>query len=110
MSANSWEQNNLLITPNYIQYDRSGKGYRSQTDRAYYETCKHGTLGASSAESKTGVIYNDRIRRLTPTECARLQTIPDWYKWECSDSQIYRMCGNGWTIEVIKHILSYLNE
>ena len=44
------------------------------------------------------------IRRLTPTECARLQTIPDWYKWKCSDSQIYKMLGNGWTVAVIAHI------
>jgi DNA (cytosine-5)-methyltransferase 3A len=49
-----------------------------------------------------------RIRRLTPTECARLQTIPEWYKWECSETQQYRMLGNGWTVEVIKHIFSYL--
>ena len=48
------------------------------------------------------------IRRLTPTECARLQTIPTWYKWECSDSQAYRMLGNGWTVEVIKHIFNFL--
>jgi site-specific DNA-cytosine methylase len=48
------------------------------------------------------------IRRLTPTECARLQTIPTWYKWECSDSQAYRMLGNGWCCEVIKHIFSFL--
>lgn len=48
------------------------------------------------------------IRRLTPTECARLQTIPTWYKWECSDSQAYRMLGNGWTVEVIKHFFSFL--
>lgn len=50
------------------------------------------------------------IRRLTPTECSRLQTIPTWYKWECSDSQAYRMLGNGWTVEVIKHIFSFLPE
>lgn len=49
-----------------------------------------------------------RIRRLTPTECARLQTIPDWYKWQCSGTQQYKMLGNGWTVEVIKHILSFL--
>jgi len=48
-----------------------------------------------------------KIRRLTPTECARLQSIPSWYKWNCSDSQAYKMCGNGWNVEVIKHILSY---
>lgn len=46
-----------------------------------------------------------RIRRLTPTECSRLQTVPDWYKWECSETQQYKMLGNGWTIKVIEHIL-----
>ena len=48
------------------------------------------------------------LRRLTPTECSRLQTIPDWYKWGCSDTQAYKMLGNGWTVEVIKHILSHI--
>lgn len=52
-----------------------------------------------------------RLRVFTPTEYARLQTVPDWYSWEgTSATQIRRMCGNGWTIEVIKHILSYLKE
>lgn len=50
-----------------------------------------------------------KIRRLTPTECSRLQTIPSWYKWQCSDTQQYRMLGNGWTVSVIKHILSFMN-
>lgn len=54
-------------------------------------------------------VRKDRLlRRLTPTECARLQTIPEWYRWECSDTQAYKMLGNGWTVEVIKHILSFL--
>lgn len=48
------------------------------------------------------------IRRLTPRECCRLQTIPEWYEWICGDTQIYRMLGNGWTVEVIRHILQYL--
>lgn len=51
-----------------------------------------------------------RVRRLTPTECARLQTIPQWYRWECSETQQYKMLGNGWTVEVIRHILSFLPE
>ena len=49
-----------------------------------------------------------RIRRITPTEAARLQTVPEWYKWECSATQQYRMLGNGWTVEVIKHIFSFM--
>lgn len=52
---------------------------------------------------------NDMVlRKLTPTECCRLQTIPEWYEWICSEAQIYRMLGNGWTVEVIRHILNYL--
>lgn len=49
-----------------------------------------------------------RLRKYTPLECARLQTIPDWYKWDCSDTQIYNLLGNGWTVEIIKHIFSFI--
>jgi len=71
-------------------------------------TEKSPTLTSNSWEHNNHVSLSKfKIRRLTPTECARLQTIPDWYKWECSDTQQYKMLGNGWTIEVIKHILSF---
>lgn len=52
--------------------------------------------------------FRGMLRRLTPTECARLQTVPEWYEWVVSDTQIYRMCGNGWTVKVIEHILGNL--
>jgi len=48
------------------------------------------------------------IRKLTVLECKRLQTVRDDYIMPCSNSQNYKMLGNGWTIEVIKHILSYI--
>lgn len=47
-------------------------------------------------------------RRLTPVECERLQTVPDGYTKSVSDSQRYKMLGNGWTVDVIAHIFSYL--
>jgi DNA (cytosine-5)-methyltransferase 3A len=50
-----------------------------------------------------------RIRRLTPVECERLQTIEDNYTDSVSASQRYKMIGNGFTIDVIGHILSYAN-
>ena len=53
-------------------------------------------------------VINERIRPLTPTECARLQTIPEWYKWKCSKTQQYKMLGNGWTVEVIKHVFKFI--
>jgi DNA-cytosine methyltransferase len=51
-----------------------------------------------------------RIRRLTPNECKKLQTIPDWYDMSVvSDTQQYKMLGNGWTVSVIAHIFSFMN-
>jgi len=44
-------------------------------------------------------------RKLTPVECERLQTVPDNYTNHVSNTQRYKMLGNGWTIEVIAHIL-----
>ena len=47
------------------------------------------------------------IRKLTVRECMRLQTVPEWYTFPVSNSQAYKMLGNGWTVDVIVHILSY---
>lgn len=56
-----------------------------------------------------------RIRRLTPREAGRLQSIPEsdldiLLSCGVSDSQLYKIFGNGWNIEVIKHILSFINK
>ncbi len=45
------------------------------------------------------------FRKLTPVECERLQTVPDSYTNHVSNTQRYKMLGNGWTVDVIKHIL-----
>ena len=47
------------------------------------------------------------IRKLTVTECKRLQTVPDTYAFPVSDTQAYKMLGNGWTVDVIVHIMSH---
>jgi DNA (cytosine-5)-methyltransferase 3A len=44
-------------------------------------------------------------RKLTPIECERLQTLPDNYTEGVSKTQRYKMIGNGWTVDVIAHIL-----
>ena len=48
------------------------------------------------------------IRKLTVKECKRLQTVPEWYEFPVSDTQAYKMLGNGWTVDVIAHILKGL--
>lgn len=45
------------------------------------------------------------IRKLTVTECKRLQTVPEWYIFPVSDTQAYKMLGNGWTVDVIAHLI-----
>nr|DAG72304.1 MAG TPA: Cytosine specific methyltransferase [Caudoviricetes sp.]DAL02792.1 MAG TPA: Cytosine specific methyltransferase [Caudoviricetes sp.] len=47
------------------------------------------------------------IRKLTVTECKRLQTVPEEYVFPVSNSQAYKMLGNGWTVDVIAHIMSH---
>lgn len=97
LTSFSYDQNNVVLQPR--------GGFRP------FSRDKFGTLTARAREDGSGQLcaaIQGRIRRLTPTECARLQTIPEWYKWACSDSQAYKMLGNGWTIEVIKHIFSFL--
>ena len=50
------------------------------------------------------------IRRLTPIECERLQTVLDNYTACVSDTQRYRMLGNGWTVDVIAYIFSFMKN
>ena len=112
----SVQKDNLIFTKNYVQWDISGKGYKSQQDRAHYDDGKSGCIPSSRTENKTNVlIKNKTIRRLTPRECGRLQTVPEekleiLINSEISDTQLYKMFGNGWTIDVIAYILSFINK
>tara|TARA_R110002110_G_scaffold55736_1_gene158933 strand:+ start:1771 stop:2910 length:1140 start_codon:yes stop_codon:yes gene_type:complete len=55
------------------------------------------------------VYTNSKIRRLTPTECFRLQDFPESFKWTCSDSQAYKQAGNSITVGVLAKIVEKLN-
>lgn len=76
--------------------------------RVYSLNGKLPTICTSHQGYEIRINDGGNTRKLTATECCRLQTIPEWYKWECSNTQIYKMLGNGWTVDVIKHIFSYL--
>jgi DNA (cytosine-5)-methyltransferase 3A len=78
--------------------------------RQHLEPRTDGKSNCLTTVQKDNLLIENRgtLRRLTPAECARLQTVPDWYEWVVSDTQIYRMCGNGWTVRVIEHILKNL--
>ena len=100
----------LVRTPIQLNESTESGGKQPYQQNRVYDV--NGLAPAVMANLSCGsyAIYeNMRIRRITPTECARLQTIPEWYKWECSETQQYRMLGNGWTVEVIKHIFSFMD-
>lgn len=88
----------------------SGGKQPYQQNRVYNADGVAPSLCSAHAGHAPVVACNEIIRRITPTEAARLQTIPDWYRWECSATQQYTMLGNGWTVEVIKHIFSFLPD
>lgn len=104
--------------PEYYRYEKrpiqlnpsteSNGNQPYQQNRVYSEKGLSPAVMGNMSSGSYAVYTNERIRRLTPTECARLQTIPEWYKWGCSETQQYKMLGNGWTVEVIKHIFSFL--
>jgi DNA (cytosine-5)-methyltransferase 3A len=82
-------------------------------DKANTLKLAQGRSGSSSeymdSVSKIAKITS-KIRKLTPVECERLQTVPDNYTNYVSNSQRYKMLGNGWTVDVISHIFKYLKK
>lgn len=86
-----------------------GKG--GQGERVYSVYGKTVTLTANGGGkgAKTGLYLVDGIvRKLTPLEAERAQTLPDNYTEGLSDANRYRCVGNGWTVDVIAHILRHI--
>lgn len=86
------------ITPDRIEKRQNGQ--RFNDGKKFY------TL---TAQDKHGVLIEGYIRKLTPIECERLQTVPDNYSAIVSNSQRYKMLGNGWTVDVIAHVFGGLS-
>jgi len=99
-----------IKTKNYLKWDKSGKGYWSQQDRAYYKNGKMCTVPKAHPSDKLNIIISDGVyRRCHPIEAERLQTLPDNYT-SCikSNSKRIGLVGDGWTVDVIAHILKGL--
>ena len=90
------------ITPDRIEKRQNGQRFNRGT--------KFYTL---TAQDQHGILVEGYIRKLTPIECERLQTLPDNYMKatldgkQITDAQRYKMLGNGWTTDVIVHILKF---
>jgi DNA-cytosine methyltransferase len=70
------------------------------------------TLSTSSWQHNNHLTYDEGMtwRKLTPLECERLQTVPEGYTDHVSNTQRYKMLGNGWTVDVIKHIFKGVQQ
>lgn len=107
------QKNTLVCAP--VRVGQVGKGGQGQ--RIYSVRGKSVTLSANGGGqgAKTGLYKIDLpdgdyiIRKLTPVEAERLQTLPDNYTAGISNTQRYKCIGNGWTVDVIAHILGGLN-
>ena len=74
--------------------------------RVYSPQGKSPTLTTMQGGHRQPKVAMDNLyRKLTPLECERLQTLPDNYTEGVSNTQRYKMIGNGWTVDVIAHIL-----
>lgn len=86
----------ITVSPNQFIYTN----HLGQNGTLYKDKCAT-LVTACSAH----VVTEDfKIRKLTPVECERLQTLPDNYTAGISDTQRYKCLGNGWTVDVIAHI------
>ena len=68
------------------------------------------TLSSCSWEHNNHLSIDAKVRRFTTIECERLQTVPDNYTRSASNTQRYKMLGNGWTCDVISHIFSTMGN
>ncbi len=95
----------------FMRYEAVGCDYRSDEGFRFRDNGKSGTLQARARNDEScGQLASigTRIRRLTPLEAERLQTMKDNFTAVVSDTQRYKMIGNGWNIETVAHIFKYI--
>jgi DNA-cytosine methyltransferase len=104
----------ILQRPKLVQvssvYENNADAGRVYSTNGLARTLK-GEAGGMGG--KTGLYSGDNgltWRKLTPIECERLQTVEENFTNYVSNSQRYKMLGNGWTVDVISHIFSYLRK
>jgi len=104
MSSENPRIKELSITDRGIRPHRNDKRKSgiSEIGTIHYPDTKSYTITANHAPKVLTEIIG--WRKLTPKECERLQTVPDNYTDCVSDTQRYKMLGNGWTVDVIAHI------
>lgn len=110
LNSTDYKQPKQIIVAMRGRTEEKGADWNSSNHIQKLESRSDGKTNALSSVQKDNLVKGTRLRKLTPRECERLQTVRDDYTDFVSDSQRYKMIGNGWTIDIIVHILSYLNK
>jgi DNA-cytosine methyltransferase len=95
------------LQPKILQ---KGRGFNKGGLKA--QDGKTPTISTSSWQHNNHLTYDEGMtwRKLTPLECERLQTVPEGYTDHVSNTQRYKMLGNGWTVDVVSHIMKGLTQ
>ena len=112
-------RNTMIKCENYIKYDLGGKGHYSQQDRMYFLDKKAPTVPRCRTETKFNVwLGGEKYKKTCPIEIERLQTLPDNYTEYGTDekgvikkmpkTRRFEAIGNGWTVDVIAWIFSFM--
>lgn len=105
-----------IETPNYVKYDLLQKGNWSQQDRLYYLDGKAPTIPKSRTKTKCNILLDksdlSTYKQISVLEAERCQTLPDNYTnvEGLTETQRFEAIGNGWTVNVITHILNNLKD
>lgn len=99
---------------NYIQYDLMERGHYSEPYRLHYLAGKSPTLPRCRTETKCNILIDENdwttYKIISPIEAERLQTLPDNYTEGIPKTKRFEAIGNGWTVDVIAHILKHIKE
>lgn len=106
--------NSAVVTENYIKYDLMNRGHYSEPYRLYYLDGKMKTLPRCRTETKCNVLLDksdlSTYKIISPIEAERYQTLPDNYTEGIPKTKRFEAIGNGWTVDVIAHILKGLSR
>ena len=110
----NWEEaEDGYLTEGRLRWLLSEKGQKTVQKRYANingEKCQCLTARSEPSWNCQYIFENGKYRHLTPVEYERMQTLPDNYTFGVHNRERYKALGNGWTVDVIAHIFTYLKE
>jgi len=117
IDANYWKGGNLeqyfSKSRRQLVFGAAMRGRYGENRKTYQGIELNGSEksnAVTTVQKDSLILSSVGFRKLTPIECERLQTVPDNYANHVSNTQRYKMLGNGWTVDVITHIFKEMNN